>query len=218
MVGTPAISIRSRDSTPAAVSCRDTSSKLTSSTAPGGSAAGGAQSAAGPVRAGRLVRRINLAPELRAVAGKSGGRRLRDHPLFRGLRRELREEVVLPPGATASYLGAINDDGNPVGRVHFGLAFLLSVPALPEMARRRRSGRLAPRLLARRRRRRRGLGRVRLRREPGSVQVGTLLDLEQIAAYRGAMETWSALLLDSGLLAAGAAVAAGAAASPGDGP
>jgi len=96
-----------------------------------------------------------------------------EHPLFRGIWRELREELVLPPQARLSLLGAINDDGNAVGEVHFGLAFLLQLPGTVE---------------------------VRLRRETDSVQVGDLLPFDQVMSYRHSMETWSSLLLDSGVL------------------
>lgn len=126
-----------------------------------------------PARQGRLVRQIQLAPSLRAGADLQVGPALHDHPLLRGIRRELREEVALPPGAQLSLLGAINDDANSVGSVHFGLAFLLRVQ--PQ-------------------------ARIRLRREAGSVQVGDVLTLDQIRGYRHAMETWSTLLLDAGVL------------------
>jgi|GEM_PF-1679622 len=152
----------------------------------------------------RLIRRITLAPELRALVGPLLGISANDHPIFRGLRRELREEVVFPAGATLRYLGAINDDGTPVGRVHIGLAFLLEVPpgpTAPRSGRRRRATR-GPRAVAFRSQIRRGGRRirVRLRREPGSVQIGALFALDDIMAYRRAMETWSVLLLDAGVL------------------
>jgi len=173
----------------------------------GGHQAGGPESRtsmpaardAGEVRR-RLVRRIALDSQLKSVLTGSAGSRPEDHPLFRGLRRELREEVVIPAGCVLRYLGAINDDSNSVGRVHLGLAFVLEVPSRPRWAGRRRArgyGRVPARRLAGSARR--GY-RVYLRREPNSVQVGTFFGLDDILTYRQAMESWSVLLLDSGLL------------------
>jgi predicted NUDIX family phosphoesterase len=44
--------------------------------------------------------------------------------LFRAIRRELAEEVALDDEPTVAVVGAINDDANPVGRVHLGLVAL----------------------------------------------------------------------------------------------
>lgn len=155
--------------------------------------------AAGELRR-RLVRRIALDSQLKDTLTGFPGSRPEDHPLFRGLRRELREEVVMPAGCTLRYLGAINDDSNSVGRVHLGLAFVLEVPSRLQWAGRRRArgyGRVTARRAAGSARR--GY-RVYLRREPNSVQVGALFGLDDILTYRQAMESWSVLLLDSGLL------------------
>ncbi|MCC6670096.1 MAG: hypothetical protein IT458_03485 [Planctomycetes bacterium] len=50
----------------------------------------------------------------------------------RGLARELAEELVLPPGPPPSptFLGLLNDDATPVGRVHVGLVYRWE-PAVP---------------------------------------------------------------------------------------
>lgn len=42
-----------------------------------------------------------------------------------GLRRELEEEVALQGEERLEFLGVLNDDGNPVGAVHFGLVHAL---------------------------------------------------------------------------------------------
>lgn len=143
-------------------------------------------------RTRRVIRKLKFAAPLRALVDPIAGPRAHEHPLFHGIRRELREEVVFPPGAQLSLLGVINDDSNSVGRVHFGLAFLLEVPPTVEVRRKRRYGGPAP---AGRR------SAIRLRKEPGTAQVGDLLPLDHVLAYRHAMETWSSLLLDAGVLA-----------------
>jgi predicted NUDIX family phosphoesterase len=42
--------------------------------------------------------------------------------------RELTEEVALPAGWRARPVGVLNDDVEPVGRVHFGLVYVADVP------------------------------------------------------------------------------------------
>ena len=121
----------------------------------------------------RVVRQITLAPALRDLVQPLAGPAMHDHPLLRGIRRELREEVLVPAGAQLSLLGAINDDANGVGSVHFGLVFLLQVPPTVK---------------------------VRLRPEVNIVQVGDLLPLDHVNSYRHAMESWSTLILDAGVL------------------
>lgn len=129
---------------------------------------------------GPLPRGPRLEIEALAGAGPEAGKALGQHPLLRGLRRELGEELSFPRTARLSLLGAINNELSPAGRVHFGLAFRLSVEA--------RRSRPAP---------------VRLRREgPGGrpVNVGQLFSLEEIRRYARAMEGWSLFLLQSNLL------------------
>ena len=43
--------------------------------------------------------------------------------------RELAEEVALPAGWRARPVGVLNDDVEPVGRVHFGLVYVADVPS-----------------------------------------------------------------------------------------
>ncbi len=47
----------------------------------------------------RVIRRLKFAPDLRALVEPLAGPRSHEHPLFHGIRRELREEVAVPPGA-----------------------------------------------------------------------------------------------------------------------
>lgn len=46
----------------------------------------------------------------------------------RAARRELEEEVVLPPGCTDRIVALLNDDATPVGQVHLGVIHLLRAP------------------------------------------------------------------------------------------
>ncbi|MCA8951311.1 MAG: hypothetical protein KDE27_17520 [Planctomycetes bacterium] len=49
----------------------------------------------------------------------------------RALRRELDEELTLPPAAATvrpRFVGVLNDDATPVGAVHAGLVYLLDLP------------------------------------------------------------------------------------------
>ena len=73
---------------------------------------------------------------------------------------------------------------------------MLRVPPSVEVRSRRRTRGSSGQGVARR-------ARIRLRKEPGTVQVGDLFALDHIVAYRHAMETWSSLLLDAGVLDAG---------------
>jgi predicted NUDIX family phosphoesterase len=46
-----------------------------------------------------------------------------------GAERELNEEVSLPAGWTDRIVAILNDDSNPVGRVHLGVVHVLEVPS-----------------------------------------------------------------------------------------
>jgi len=46
-----------------------------------------------------------------------------------GMARELMEEVEVPDGWRARPVGVLNDDFEPVGRVHFGLVYLADLPS-----------------------------------------------------------------------------------------
>lgn len=48
--------------------------------------------------------------------------------LAAGMARELTEEVEIPPGWQARLVGVLNDDQEPVGRVHFGLVYTVDLP------------------------------------------------------------------------------------------
>lgn len=150
----------------------------------------------------RVVRRIRLAPSLSGLLETGMRTRVHEHPLFRGLRRELREEVSFPRGSVLSLLGAINDDSTPVGRVHFGFTFMLTVPPPRSSQRPRQPAGMTGRGTVVRGGGRRSRARVRLKPEPGgSVQIGSFFSLEQVRSYAKAMENWSLLLLESGVLA-----------------
>ena len=45
-------------------------------------------------------------------------------PLSAGMERELAEEVDLPRGWSVHPVGVLNDDVEPVGRVHFGIVYI----------------------------------------------------------------------------------------------
>ena len=83
---------------------------------------------------------LRLPPRVRRGGGAVGGeglvRRRRAHldarprrrwrtPIWRGMRRELEEEVSIPGGFTERLVGLINDDATEVGRVHLGVVHRL---------------------------------------------------------------------------------------------
>jgi len=45
------------------------------------------------------------------------------------MERELTEEVELPAGWRARPVGVLNDDVEPVGRVHFGVVYIADLPS-----------------------------------------------------------------------------------------
>jgi predicted NUDIX family phosphoesterase len=91
-------------------------------------------------------------------------------PYRTGMRRELAEEVVMEAPYTERILGLINDDCNPVGRVHLGIVHVLDV-AEPWVR----------------------------RREEALAECG-FSPLDQLRRQRSEFETWSQLLLEgSGL-------------------
>lgn len=87
-----------------------------------------------------------------------------------GLRRELEEELVVEGDWSATLVGALNDDGNAVGQVHFGLVHLVDVPS----------------------------GKVAIRET--DRLTGRLAPAGEIRAAYAQMETWSQLVLDAGLI------------------
>ncbi len=62
------------------------------------------------------------------------------NPIYSSTLRELQEEVGIKDAGSLQVLGYINDDSEPVGRVHFGILYLLTVdydeitPKTPEMS------------------------------------------------------------------------------------
>lgn len=93
-----------------------------------------------------------------------------DDPVEAGLRRELEEELVVGGGWSARLVGVLNDDGNAVGQVHFGLVHLVDVPS----------------------------GKVAIRET--DRLTGRLATAEEIRAAYAQMETWSQLVLEAGLI------------------
>ncbi len=87
-------------------------------------------------------------------------------PIEIGLRREWDEEVVYEGGFRHRFLGAINDNTTEVGRVHFGLIFLLE-----------------------------GDQEAISIREVDKLQ-GALFPLEAMRSYYLDMESWSQLIFD----------------------
>ena len=84
-----------------------------------------------------------------------------------GLARELREELIVSGQWKAHAVGVLNDDDNPVGRVHFGVVYVVETDR-PE---------------------------VRVREEDRlSGHLGTAAEVQ---AARDRMETWSQLILDA---------------------
>ncbi len=84
-----------------------------------------------------------------------------------GLQREIEEELLIQGPWQARPVGVLNDDANPVGRVHFGMVHVVDVNR-PDVAVREAdalSGHLAP--------------------------------LSEVLAAREQMETWSQLILDA---------------------
>jgi predicted NUDIX family phosphoesterase len=71
---------------------------------------------------------------------------------------------------SARLVGVLNDDGNAVGQVHFGLVHLVDVPS----------------------------GKVAIRET--DRLTGRLATADQIRAAYAQMETWSQLVLDAGLV------------------
>jgi predicted NUDIX family phosphoesterase len=89
-----------------------------------------------------------------------------------GLRRELQEELTVGGEWSARLVGVLNDDDNAVGQVHFGLVHVVDVPS----------------------------GAVAIRET--DRLTGRLATLEEVAAAYPAMETWSQLVVDAGILRA----------------
>jgi predicted NUDIX family phosphoesterase len=83
------------------------------------------------------------------------------------LRRELDEEVDVQAGGSIRRVGLINDDSNPVGRVHLGVVHLYDLPR--------------PAVVP---------------REDGLAEAG-FLPLDRVRDLRGQFETWSQICIDA---------------------
>ena len=84
-----------------------------------------------------------------------------------GLKRELEEELLIRGTWRARPVGVLNDDGNPVGQVHFGLVHVVEVDS-PDIS-----------------------------VKESDTLAGRLAALQDVRAVRGHMETWSRLILDA---------------------
>jgi len=87
-----------------------------------------------------------------------------------GLRRELAEELTLAGVWSARLVGVLNDDANAVGQVHFGLVHLVDVSS----------------------------GEVAIRE--ADQLTGRLASVDEVRSAYTQMETWSQLVLDSGVV------------------
>ncbi len=110
-------------------------------------------------------------------------------PLFENsLRRELEEELAIPglDRLQPRFLGLLNDDSNPVGRVHVGLVYRLEVPSprAPDSAPQQKSVRI---------------------RETSKMTGGfrSLVGSQNLWQDRSRFETWSRILLEALVLPGG---------------
>lgn len=88
-------------------------------------------------------------------------------PVEAGMRRELEEEVQVPRGWQVRPVGALNDDQEAVGSVHFGLVYVADLPSAEV--------------------------RVRERRK----LEGAFASIEEIQAVYEKLETWSQFIVDA---------------------
>ena len=88
--------------------------------------------------------------------------------LENALTRELNEELLLRCEPSRSLVGLLNDDTNPVGSVHFGLVYAITVHDRDAVAIREKE-----------------------------LMDGIFVSARELAEYADGMETWSRILLDS---------------------
>jgi predicted NUDIX family phosphoesterase len=88
-------------------------------------------------------------------------------PVAAGMRRELEEEVLVPAGWQVRPVGALNNDQEAVGSVHFGLVYVADLPS----------------------------AEVRVR-ETGKL-VGAFATLQEIHDVYASLETWSQFVVDA---------------------
>ncbi len=86
---------------------------------------------------------------------------------FAGLTREVAEEVKVQSGYTQRLAGLINDDSNPVGKVHLGVLILWEL-AEPEVSKRERA-----------------------------ITSLEFLTIEELKKRRDKLETWSQIVIDN---------------------
>lgn len=84
----------------------------------------------------------------------------------RALLRELEEELIVPPEREVAPIGLINDDSNPVGSVHFGIVFKISIKEESVSV-----------------------------REVEQLE-GSFVAIEELGGKAGEMETWSRLICE----------------------
>lgn len=82
-----------------------------------------------------------------------------------GLLRELGEEITVPEGWKLNLLGTIYDSTTPVGRVHFGIVYELTIPA------------------------------KRFTLNEPELMSGQWVGKVELAGFKERMETWSQLLM-----------------------
>lgn len=88
-------------------------------------------------------------------------------PVEAGMRRELEEEVEVPAGWRVRPVGALNDDQEAVGSVHFGLVYVADLPSAEVQV-----------------------------RETGKLR-GAFATLEEIHGVYARLETWSQFIVDA---------------------
>lgn len=91
-----------------------------------------------------------------------------DALLENALARELNEELLLHCNPSKRLVGLLNDDTNPVGSVHFGLVYTITVPDKDAVTIREKE-----------------------------LMDGVFVPAGELVEYADGMETWSRILLDS---------------------
>jgi len=116
------------------------------------------------------LRSIGIGGHVNPGDGAGGARRWSAVALDRAALRELDEEIALPAERRLDFIGFINDDSNPVGRVHIGLVYRCALT----------SGRLAT-------------------AQEAAITDCKMLAGPELVAGRDRYETWSQILIDQAL-------------------
>ena len=111
----------------------------------------------------RAKRSVGIGGHISSTDGAHGD----DTSYDAGMRREIAEEIDIGGAWTTRCAGLINDDSNPVGRVHLGIVHVIELER-PEVA----------------------------SRESELIECG-FQSLEQLLADRERFETWSQITLDA---------------------